>query len=428
MHVVQIQSDAAIQLSAKSATHKLVLALVWLTVALSSIVFTEPAPFDILMIGLIILLPIVGLVRINAPMLGFLLIWLIIGASGFVSAITAELMTNAVKHTSITLYLSIATFILIGFVAKNPSAHSRLMMNAYLIAAVIGSFAAIIGYFNLLPGFEKTFTLYGRARGTFKDPNVFGAFLVPAFIYCTHVWLKKPITSSLLPTLGLSLLSMGALLSFSRGAWAAIAIALIIYLYLTFVTSRRNSLRLKIILLCMFGAVFLSLFVSIAMQFDAISGLLSERASLDQSYDQGPEGRFGGQKKARDLIIINPLGIGAQNFGRIHHIEEAHNVYLSMFLNAGWIGGLAYLFIVLISIILGLRHALYKTSTQGIFIVILAAFTAIAAEGIIIDTDHWRHFFVLLALLWGIMLGENLKSRRTKTPANRYSTPYPAPE
>ena len=43
----------------RSATHKLALALVWLTVASGAVVFTEPAPVDALTIGLVVLLPVV---------------------------------------------------------------------------------------------------------------------------------------------------------------------------------------------------------------------------------------------------------------------------------------------------------------------------------------------------------------------------------
>ena len=43
--------------------------------------------------------------------------------------------------------------------------------------------AALIGYFSLVPGTYDLFTEFGRARGTFKDPNVLGAFLVPALLY-----------------------------------------------------------------------------------------------------------------------------------------------------------------------------------------------------------------------------------------------------
>ena len=391
----------------RSVVHSVTLALVWLTVAMSAVVFSEPAPFDVLMMGLIVLLPITGLVRFNPITLGFMTLWLIIGVSGFLSAAFASDLITSIKHISITLYLSIASVVLIGFIAHNPRPHAELMMGAYLVAAVIASLAAIIGYFNILPGFEELFTLYGRARGTFKDPNVFGAFIVPAFVYGVHLWLNRPIAKTLLLSISLGLLTLGLLLSFSRGAWAILILALAIYMYLVFVTSERNRVRLKLGLLTFFGAISLLLIIAIALQFDAVSGLLLERASLNQSYDQGPQGRFGGQLKALEIILTNPLGIGALTFGNIHHHEEPHNVYLSMFLNGGWIGGFAYFGIVLMSIVMGFRHALRKTETQGVFIVILAAFIATAFEGWIVDTDHWRHFFILLALLWGLMINKH---------------------
>ena len=407
MYVATPSPDTAFVSLPKSFVHRATLLLVWLMVAMSAVVFSEPAPFDILMMGLIILLPTIGLVRFTPLNLGFLLVWIIIGAAGFVSTAFAYELTPSAKHTAITLYLSIAAAILVAFVAKRPHAHVHLMMNAYLVSAALASLAAIIGYFSILPGFEELFTLYGRARGTFKDPNVFGAFLVPAFIYCVHLWLNKPMRSAPLLTLSLGLLTLGLLLSFSRGAWAITALSMMIYIYLIFVTTKRNSMRIKLIMLSVGGAVSLLLFLAIALQFDAISGILLERATLDQSYDHGPEGRFGGQQKALDLIVSNPMGIGALTFGNMHHTEEPHNVYLSMFLNAGWIGGFAYLGMVLMSIVLGFRHAFRDNSTRGIFVVILSAFIATAIEGWIIDSDHWRHFFVLLGMLWGLMIGEH---------------------
>lgn len=47
-----------------------------------------------------------------------------------------------------------------------------------MVAALVGS----VGYFDLLPGAREMMTRYGRATGLFKDPNVFGPFLVPAML------------------------------------------------------------------------------------------------------------------------------------------------------------------------------------------------------------------------------------------------------
>ena len=140
-----------------------------------------------------------------------------------------------------------------------------------------------------------------------------------------------------------------------------------------------------------------------AVQFDRVAGLLNERASLLQSYDSGHEGRFGGQAKALKIIAQNAFGIGAKEFGTHYHHEEVHNVYLSIVLKAGWIGGGLYWIAVVLTLGLGLRHALKGSGGHPIFLVLLAAFISNAAEGVVIDSDHWRHYYILMGMCWGFM-------------------------
>ena len=80
-----ITADLAIR-PRKSVVHYLTLVLVWLTMASSAVVYSEPAPFDALMMGLILLLPIIGLVKINASVLNFSALWLVIGAAGLLTS------------------------------------------------------------------------------------------------------------------------------------------------------------------------------------------------------------------------------------------------------------------------------------------------------------------------------------------------------
>src|SRR5581483_12094025 len=93
---------------------------------------------------------------------------------------------KAVTHTSVSLYLYVATFILAAFVAKRPEAHTRLILDAYLWAPTLAALAGIVGYFDLFPGAHELLTRYDRATGLFKDPNVFGPFLVPALVYAAR--------------------------------------------------------------------------------------------------------------------------------------------------------------------------------------------------------------------------------------------------
>lgn len=389
------------RMSQRSGVHNIALALVWLTMASSGFVFTEPCPTDALTMALIVLLPAIGLVRFSAPAALLMMILAGSAAFGLVSATAAFEMSKAVSHTLVSLYLYGATFVLAGFVALKPGAHSRLIFNGLTVAASIAGAAGLIGYFDLVPGAD-IFTKFGRASGTFKDPNVFGPFLVPAFLYAIHTALERPLTKAVPPLALAGFLALGIFLSFSRGAWMNLLAGLAIYAVLAFLTAATNGRRQKIAALAASGALLVCGVVGGALQSDKVSSLVSERASVAQSYDVGPEGRFGGQEKAYGLILENPLGIGAGQFALVYHHEEPHNVYLSMPLNAGWLGAGFYDVAVALTLLAGLAGCFQRSATQPVLLIAVAAFAANAFEGVIIDTDHWRHFYLLMALVWGM--------------------------
>jgi O-antigen ligase len=390
----------------RGAVHWIALALVWVTVASGAIVFTEPAPVDALTLGLIVALPVVGLVSIRPSLLIYLSIWLIAAAGAFVATMHSFDVARSAIHSGVSVYLYVASFVLAAFIVRRTDLHSRLIMHAYLWAATIAAVAGVAGYFALVPGAAELFTKFGRATGTFKDPNVYGPFLIPALLYALSLVVARPLGRAILPALMMALLAFAVLLSFSRGAWAALALALAVYGYLAFVTAPTNRLRLKLAVLALLGCLAGAIALFAALQLDGVGDLLAQRAELTQTYDQGAEGRFGGHAKARRVILDNLFGIGAAMFAERHHSEDVHHVYLSMFLNAGWIGGLVFILMTGITALYGLRHAFRRTLTQPVFLVVYAAFLAHAVEGLVIDIDHWRHYYLLMALVWGLMVGD----------------------
>jgi O-antigen ligase len=387
----------------RSWMHWLALTLVVATITVSGIVFTEPAPVDALTIGLVVLLPTVGLVVINRTLIAYFSLWMVAGAAAVLAATFSLDLGQTLSHVGVTLYLYVATVLFAAFIAKSPARHTELIFRAWTFAALVAAAAGIIGYFDLLPGAFDLFTKFGRTSGTFKDPNVFGPFLIVPLLYMLHLALGRSWHKMLLPLGVAGFLTLTVFLSFSRGAWFNAAVAIALYGYLTFATTSRAATRLKLIALLTAGAVIAACVVLMALSSDKVSDLLSQRASLVQTYDTGDEGRFGGQEKAAGLIADNPFGIGAREFTLRHHPEEVHNVYLSMLLNAGWLGGGLYLILVGLTIVLGFRHVLKSTPTRPYFLVAYTAFAALALEGAIIDTDHWRHFYLLMAIIWGLM-------------------------
>ena len=391
--------------------HQTILAVVWLTFALSSIVFTEPAPVDLMLIGLVALLPAAGLITVTPALMVYVSLWSIPAAFGFLAATQSHDTATSAIFTAISLYLYVASFVLAAFVARAPERHCNLILSGWTFAAVIAALAAIAGYFQLIPGAAELFTKFDRASGPSKDPNVFGPFLVAPFLYTLHLVLTRSWRTAPFALLAGAMLALAVLLSFSRGAWFNLIAALGIYGGLAFATARNQQQRNKIVGLVLAGAGLLAVVTLAAMQDDKLAGFFAERSSLTQSYDVGPAGRFGGQEKAMRLLLEHPFGIGAGEFTSIYHTEEVHNVFLSMFLNAGWLGGLMYWMMVGLTVIAGCQHVMIKTEAQPLFLIAFAAFLATALEGVVIDSDHWRSFYVLMALVWGLASSPGHKAR-----------------
>ena len=389
---------------------RIVLALVWIAMTSGAVVFTEPAPFDVLALGLLVLLPLAGLVAAPGALWLVLAVWLVAAAGGFVASAQSLDVDRSTIHTGISLYMYAAFFIFAAFVAKRPQAHTKLLLDGYLWAAVIAAFAGIVGYFGLAPGAAELFTKYGRATGTFKDPNVYGPFLAPAIIYVLHRILHDKPERTVVPAAILLLLSFGLLLSFSRGAWLNTAVGIAIYTYGSIVFARTEQQQARIIMLGALAVAAAAGLLAVAAQFDEVGGLLSSRAAVTQSYDEGPEGRFGGQAQAMRMILDHPLGLGALQFGMHYHHEDVHNVYLSMFFNAGWLGGLIWAAMIATTAVFGALHLLRATATRPYFLIAYGAFLGNAVEGFVVDIDHWRHLYLLLAIVWGLIAAQRVTS------------------
>jgi hypothetical protein len=70
----------------------------------------------------------------------------------------------------------------------------------------------------------------------------------------------------------------------------------------------------------------------------------------------------------------------------------------------GWLSGLCYFTLIVVTLLNGLRYVAVDTPWRPIYIAVYAVFLGIVAESVIIDSDHWRHFFLLLGVQWGLMI------------------------
>jgi hypothetical protein len=192
---------------------------------------------------------------------------------------------------------------------------------------------------------------------------------------------------------------------------------------LTFITSRSQSERFRIVVVAIMGAVVAVAFVALLLSVEQVAKLFEERASLSQSYDAGPTGRFGRYFLAISLTLDYPFGMGPLQF---NFPEAPHNVYLNSFVTGGWISGTAYLTLTLVTLVASTRFILTRTPWQPTYLAVYAAFVGVAAESVIIDSDHWRHYFLIVGVLWGLMAVTRTYRPEITVPAGAEWRPQPA--
>ncbi len=160
-------------------------------------------------------------------------------------------------------------------------------------------------------------------------------------------------------------------------------------------------MRARIIVISLLTAILAVVLIAALMSIGSVHDMFVERAKAIQPYDVGPGGRFWLQQQALGTILENPDGLGPFEFDRIFGMQQ-HNVYMQGFLVYGWLGGAAYLTLVAVTLMLGLLTVPIAAPWQYYLITAYAVFVGEAVEGMIVDTDHWRHFFLMLGLIWGL--------------------------
>jgi hypothetical protein len=382
--------------AARSLRERILLVVLFVTVLASSVAFIEPSPHDALM-GLLAVACLIAGVRFDRTLAMLLLCLVIWDVSGLISLINALDIPKTVQYAATSIYLAIAAILFACLFSDNTMARLTAMRIAYVITAVCVSLAGVAGYFHAFPG-SQIFAPSGRALGAFKDPNVFGPFLIwPALFLAERVLTRRV---ALLDLAALGALLLGLLLSFSRGAWFHFAVSAIVMVALAFLTAPRQATRLRI-----FGLSALSVFalagaVVVLLSIPSVQLMFNERAHLINSYDVGQGGRFRLQELAVTAVLNFPDGMGPFGFATAQGLQQ-HNVYLQAFLVYGWIGGVAYIMLLLSTVYVGLRTSFIRTPWQPYLVTAVAAFIGEMAEGFVIDTDHWRHFFLLLGMIWG---------------------------
>jgi O-antigen ligase len=298
---------------------------------------------------------------------------------------------RAAGFFSITLYLAIFALWLTGYVVSPQRA--RVIARGYVFAAVTAALLGSLALLVVFPGAELLLE-DGRARAFFQDPNVFGPFLIPPALILIEELLAPRVlrASRLTKAFCLVALTLGVLFSFSRGAWLNLALG--VFVMFVVLALRRGGARRAIAFVGV--GLCVAALVGGAVAVSGSSGFLAERAR-PQSYDAE---RFGAQAVGIEAAQQYPLGAGPGQFEQIAPIS-AHSTYVRVLAEQGVAGLVTLAALLIFTLGAAFRNALIGRDTYGIgSAALLGAWCGILANSFFVDTLHWRHLWLVAALIW----------------------------
>jgi hypothetical protein len=388
----------------------------FLCLASSFFTFIQPAPYEFLA-GLVAFACLAAGVSIDVKILPMVFLLFLLQIGGLMSLIPIWGDQEAQTFVIISIYLAVTGVILAIAILDDTQRRYELIANGYVVAGVCAAIFGIIGYFQLAPGSEA-FLMSGRAVSTFKDPNITGAFYIPPLLFLLAIFFTSRIRP--LQLIAFLIIAVGLLLAFSRAAWGQFTFTTIIMWLLLFITRQNAWQRQRMILIiAVMGAALVGLLL-ILFSIEAVQKMILERATLFQAYDTGTEGsRFNIQQRSIENILEHPNGMGPWVFGRVYGLVS-HNSYLGVFLNHGWLGGIAYVALTVTTLAIGFRSIFVRTPWQVPMVAVLCAYVGMCLESIIVDTDHWRNYYLLVGMMWGMFAATVNYQRRERQSAAAY--------
>ena len=377
-------------------------AAVGLGVALLGIVVVDPAPADLVFVVLIAVAAASGRFDLDRVPKTVIVTIVVFAALNLVSSVEVIDPARAAGFFSITLYLAVFALWLTGYVVSPKRA--RVIARCYVFAAVtsalLGSLALLVTY----PG-AQVLLEDGRVRAFFQDPNVFGPFLVPAALILSEELLAPRVLRASRPLKAVALagLTLGVLFSFSRGAWLNLALGVVVMF--TVLSLRRGGTRRALAFLGV--GLCVATLVGGAVAVSGSSDFLAERAR-PQAYDAE---RFGAQAVGINAAQQYPLGAGPGQFEQIAPIS-AHSTYVRVLAEQGVAGLVTLAALLVFTLGAALRNALLGRDTYGIgSAALLGAWCGILANSFFVDTLHWRHLWLVAALIWAASMRRYVPTR-----------------
>jgi O-antigen ligase len=360
---------------------------------LLGVVRMEPAPSDALLAAVIALAIVSGrfdLRRVPGSMVALLVLLL---ALNLLSMTAASDLGDAMRFFGITLYLATLAVWLTTYL-QSPE-RMRRVVGAYVAGAAAFAALAVLGLFVAYPGHDLlTGESATRAQGAFKDPNVFGPFLIPAALIMLEealrprlFGLRRGASAALL-----AVLALGIVFAYSRAGWLNLAVGVLVMLVvMSLRTDAGRAVAGTLALVAVMAAVG-----GAAVVATGSAEFLQERAQV-QAYDTD---RFSAQRTGVQLAEEHALGVGPGQFEHAQPVS-AHSIYIRVLAEQGVVGLATLVALLAGTLVLAAANVVGGRDAYGVgSAVLLAAWCGLLANSAFVDTLHWRHLWFVAALIW----------------------------
>jgi UDP-N-acetylmuramyl pentapeptide phosphotransferase/UDP-N-acetylglucosamine-1-phosphate transferase/O-antigen ligase len=366
----------------------------------SCFALVEPAPFDVLALLLVAAHVATSARsqswRVAGPLAGTTLALLALFAIlQFVPvALQAESPGHSAFYAAVTTML-IVIAIHLGVLHGRGDVRFSTFLAGYAAAALFSAAIAILSLHPRVAAMMPAGIVWeGRPKAFFKDPNVFAPYLIPAvLLYLEAAGRRRGVRTGLFVACAV-ICAGGVVVSASRAAWINLAIVLV--LYGAFSCRRQRAMLISAGLLASIAAVL----VTGIPAGDGVRGALalySSRLHL-QEYDND---RFAVAREAVEIGLRFPAGVGPGEVATYLAPGpgmDPHNTYVRIWAENGPVALALFSVILLLLAAHAIEECVGNRKLKPSFVCAFALLAGALVNAGVVDTLHWRHFWVILVV------------------------------
>jgi hypothetical protein len=262
------------------------------------------------------------------------------------------------------------------------------LLNVYILSTCIAALLGIAGFSLKI----ENLIWDNRARGFLDDPNMYSAMLIPGIFSCLYMLtLRRRVV---LYACALTLLLIGIVVGSSRAATGALALWGTIWL----IFLNRHNLPKAAMYAALLPIVVVVAGLAAYFLMGDFGAKLAQRFTLAMEYDRGEGGRYNRYLLSIAFILDHPLGMGLFEIDK-YFPEPIHNIWISSFMNYGWLAGVAWTLMVVLAFRITLVN--YRRTESPICVLFYLSWMAIFSCALLHQAERWRHFWMFAGLLWG---------------------------